>query len=451
MPLQNSKTGGTERMSISRTRLGLLSVICCVGLLASAAVVLADCNATPGTVITKQNWMQYKDCFPEGIQGLWQGSLGFWKMPDDAEVHVGQPHQFTLPKPYQDATEKYGGQTRLEKQPDGQYKLVNYIAGLPFPNPTEPDKGTKIAADITYRFQPAFVGVFVDLGNNGFLYSKDRFGNTSAQYADALYRQLAFGWEPEYPRTDPRAAGSWYSEWLMVEWPEQSKYTAVLTLLWQDNLKDDDDYAFIPALRRSLRLSSSARCSPVLGTDIVRDDQRVGWNGGVGKFFGKYLRDQKILTLLGANNKVAGDFPAEFDGVLGWPKPSWGDWEVRDTYVIDVRRVPNYAPGYCYGSRVMYVDKQYFQTLHEDIYDANMKLWKIYFAVFAPASFRNYSTQMGLAGVMIEVFDVQNDHASYLTGFNKSGKIALYDDQLPQQYDDVAKYSTAAGLMQLMR
>ena len=63
----------------------------------------------------------------------------------------------------------------------------------------------------------------------------------------------------------------------MVEWPEQSKYTAVLTLLYQDNLKDDDDYAFIPALRRSLRLSSSARCSPVLGTDIVRDDQRVGW------------------------------------------------------------------------------------------------------------------------------------------------------------------------------
>ena len=237
----------------------------------------------------------------------------------------------------------------------------------------------------------------------------------------------------------------------MVEWPEQSKYTAVLTLLWQDNLKDDDDYVFIPALRRALRLSSSARCSPVLGTDIVRDDQRVGWNGGVGKFMGKWLRDQKILTLQSANNKIAGDFPAEFDGFLGWPKPSWGDWETRDTYVIDVRRVPSLAPGYCYGSRVMYVDKQYYQTLHEDIYDANMKLWKIYFAVFAPAPFRNYSTQMGLGSVMIEVFDVQNDHASYLTGFNKSGKIPFFDDQLPKQYDDVTKYCTAAGLEQLMR
>lgn len=40
----------------------------------------------------------------------------------------------------------------------------------------------------------------------------------------------------------------------MIELPEQSKYTAVLTLVWQDNLKDEDDYAFVPALRRSLRL-----------------------------------------------------------------------------------------------------------------------------------------------------------------------------------------------------
>src|SRR5215472_7608868 len=101
-PCKISEIGGTEAMGISHTRLGLLFVIC-LGLLAPAAVAWADCNATPGTVITKQNWMQYKDCFPEGIQGLWQGSLGFWKMPDDAEIHVGQPHQFTLPKPYQDA------------------------------------------------------------------------------------------------------------------------------------------------------------------------------------------------------------------------------------------------------------------------------------------------------------------------------------------------------------
>ena len=48
-------------MAIS-TRLGLLLVIC-LGFLAPA-VALADCDVKPGTIITKQNWTQYKDCFP---------------------------------------------------------------------------------------------------------------------------------------------------------------------------------------------------------------------------------------------------------------------------------------------------------------------------------------------------------------------------------------------------
>jgi hypothetical protein len=40
------------------------------------------------------------------------------------------------------------------------------------------------------------------------------------------------------------------------------------------------------------------------------------------------------------NPKMAGSFPAEYDGVLGWPKPSWGQWETRDASVVDVSRVP---------------------------------------------------------------------------------------------------------------
>src|SRR6266481_8301015 len=164
-------------MSFS-TRLGLLLVIC-FGILAPAAA-LADCDVKPGTVITKQNWTQYKDCFTYGEQRLWSGDL-FWKMPDDVEIHVGQQHSWTLPKPYVEATEKYGGQTRLIKQPDGRYKLENYVAGVPFPNPTGPDKGTEIMANDTYKFQGYLVAVAVELGNQGAFYTKDRFGNYSPQ------------------------------------------------------------------------------------------------------------------------------------------------------------------------------------------------------------------------------------------------------------------------------
>src|SRR5215469_10000449 len=102
-------------MSTARWRVGFL-VIVCLGLLVPSARALADCSAKQGDVISKQNWMQYKDCFSEGVQHFWQGDL-FYKMPDDVQITVGPQHNWALPKPFVEATEKYGGQTRLVKQP----------------------------------------------------------------------------------------------------------------------------------------------------------------------------------------------------------------------------------------------------------------------------------------------------------------------------------------------
>jgi hypothetical protein len=44
------------------------------------------------------------------------------------------------------------------------------------------------------------------------------------------------------------------------------------SLLPVDLAKARETYVFVPSLRRSLRLSSSARCSPILGSDFVQDD-----------------------------------------------------------------------------------------------------------------------------------------------------------------------------------
>lgn len=436
---------------MNRMRTQLLMVL--AALVAMAALPMlagADCNPPPGTTITMQNWNQYKDCFSDGEQYLFQGS-GFYKMPNDVAIHVGAPHKWALPQPYIEATEKYGAQTRLIKQADGRYKMDNYVAGVPFPNPSGPEKGTEIAANVTYRMQGYLTVVFMDLGNVGAFYTRDRFGNWNTELVDAIYRQLDYDWQPGIPRTDPNANGAWYTEWLMVEQPEQSRYTAVLTIFYRDNLHDEDDYAFVPALRRSLRLSSAARCSPLLGADMVKDDQRVGWNGGVGKFHGDFLEEQPLLTLWDVNVPVAAKFPEEYDGLLGWPKPSWGDWEVRPVYKIDVRRIPQLNPGYCYGKRIMYIDKQYYQTLSQDIYDSNMKLWKVMVEAGAQSEYEKYGQQPNFGGIIETYWDLQNEHASYVTTFNKGGVPIIYDSKAPKEYNNVSKYSTPGGLMQVMR
>ena len=108
-----------------------------------------------------------------------------------------------------------------------------------------------------------------------------------------VYRQLAYNNHPDIPRTDPHANAAWYTEWLMVEQPEQSRYTADLTIFWQDLTKTEDNYVFVPALRRSLRLSATARCSPLLGSDMIHDDQRGGYNGGLNLFNANYLGERE--------------------------------------------------------------------------------------------------------------------------------------------------------------
>ena len=113
--------------------------------------------------------------------------------------------------------------------------------------------------------------------------------------------------------------------------------------------------------------------------------------------------------------------------------------------------MPSLNPGYCYGSRVMYIDKQYYQTLAEDIYDSNQKLWKVMVEAGAQAPYENYGMQPNFGGIIENFFDVQNEHVSYVTTFNKGGIPILYDSQVPKQFDNVSKYSTAGGLMQLMR
>jgi hypothetical protein len=87
----------------------------------------------------------------------------------------------------------------------------------------------------------------------------------------------------------------------------------------------------------------------------------------------------------------------------------------------------------------------------EDLYDSNMKLWKVVWVGLATGPFVNYGDQMGFDGIMENYWDVQNDHVSYITSIGRDPKPFAWDQQIPRQYNNVAKYSTPGGLMQLMR
>lgn len=434
-----------------KSKLFLLLPIAAIYLLSALSVGHAQGTQDtipPGTKITMQSWRQYQQFMPPGMIALFKGKY-FWKMPPDVEIDVGPAVIHLLPAGYRAATEKYGGQAQVVALPDGGSTLANYVAGKPFPHPNGPNKGWEILANMWYRYLPH---LFVATTNNLSTFcTQDRFGSISCLRQLLVYRQLKHNTDPGVAETEPDAGAMDFSEWMMVLQPEHLKYTAHLMIGYSDLTHPQDVYIFKPDLRRSLHLATSARCSPTYNSVLTPDDSRFGFDGNITEFQARFLGEKKILALTDYK-AVGGNFPDNWDMPLGWPKPSWGKWELRDVDVIDVRRVPSKAQGYCYGKRIIYIDKQFDAPLWEELYDANMRLWKIANLSPRAAMVPGIGIVNGSGSITEEWWDIRNHRASY-TFFvpDKSGRDVLADKQVPSRFDNVAKYSTPGGLSQIPR
>ena len=403
-----------------------------------------------GTTITMANWQQYKSVMPLGMIKMFEGVYG-WKMPADIKIPVGAPHLGgNLPKTWVEATEKYGAQTGVDVLPNGHYVLKNYYGGTPFPNPQDPNKGWKVLANVFFAFVPA---LYVNAPqNHGTVWAIDRFGDIAPSTFDVVYRWSAYITDPGFPHEETYAPGTWYTEWGMQESPEQARYTASLSLYYQDQEKNPfpDTYVFVPALRRSLRLSTASRCSPVFGFDWSYDDAKTnGFNGSTSVYTADHLGDRGILTLAVFNQDGA-SYPQNYLLPLGWPGPSWGTWEVRPMAVVDAHRIASESAGYCYSSRILYADKEHWNADWVDLFDANHKLWK------SIAYFNDIGNVPGLGrtwdGVSSMAWDLQNTHMTLWSGFGNPAKIKPYlDSNAPKEFFNGVKYGSPAGLMQILR
>jgi len=403
-------------------------------------------KVAPGTTITTHNWRQYQQYMPMGMQDLFDGRY-FWKMPSQVEIRVGPTVIDPLPATYTEAG-KAGDRVRVVHLPNGHNDVANYTAGEPFPHPQRPDKGYKLLVDLWFAYAPHLIA---GTANNPFRTCvEDHFKNISCTVLLYVYRQTAYNTDPGVARDEPQAGDVWFTEWTAVQAPEQSRYTAQLTEFFKDHQRPEELYVYIPAFRRSLRLGIPARCTQVVGTDYLQDDARnIGFNGGIALFDARFLGHRKILALTGNYAAVAGDFPRNYYMPLGWPRPSWGRWQVRDVDVIDVRRVPSERSGYCYGSRIIYEDSYSHYALWEDVYDANLRLWKI--ALVAPRD--TFAPSLGLVpgSVTSCIWDVQNDHLTTGTTQDQYGHDVSVDSEVPAEYRNFAQYSTPGGLVQIMK
>ena len=216
-----------------------------------------------GTVITTQNWQQYKDYMPGWMQVLFSGQY-FYKLAPNQQIVVGPTIPKTLPKAYLANTEKYSSQVRLKELPEGATLIQNYTAGLPFPHPTEPDLGGKLLWNLWYRYFPR-----VEVGTDIHILLIDKYNTVFREVVIYNYQRLGHVSEPGLPIYTPEAPNMDLALYTEVTAPEQSKYTVSLILYFLDPTRVQENWSFVPSLRRPLRLSASARCAPSVGTDAA--------------------------------------------------------------------------------------------------------------------------------------------------------------------------------------
>ena len=395
-----------------------------------------------GTKITPENWTNYRRFIPVGFQialgGKYTIKVG---AGPDYIIEVGPTRHFSLPRKFLEDTEKYRGQEQLMPSTGGGYTispLPGKTAGLPFgTDPTEPNLAYKILYNWWLGPAPEITHY---LDNDWYI---DRYNSVTRMTSDATLFRLSHLSEPGLPEELPYSHSYLKCERYEMVAPEQLKYTTSLQLWTEDPVKDSESYSFVPSLRKSLRLSTAARCRPIPGTDYIEDD--FGFQ--LANFKVTYLGLKRVLTRIQDPAKAFD--PAYYHVIAsfpGWPRAGTGKWELRDHYLVDVQGLPAVG-NYCYSHRIIYIDKETWVADVNDMYDPDGRFWKLFWFVFAPLQYDGaqtliYPTSRGAS----QMLDFKGNHASLHRQQN-----VTFGEQVPQRYQNVEVLALPAGLAQVLR
>jgi hypothetical protein len=410
-----------------------------------AAIVPASSSESipEGTRITLQNWQQYKQFMPIGMQALFNQQYP-WKIGAGPEftMVVGPTIPVPLAKRYAQDTEKYAGQAKLRKVDSGGYTVDGYVAGVPFPVLNEEQAGYQVLYNAFYGFIPP---VYRYTTNSSLV---DRFHNVFPQRTEVVYWRLSHISDPGMPINPDYGKGHLQTARYFVLAPEQTRYTTQLALQPDDPEQVQEIYVFLPSLRRSLRLSSAARCSPILGSDWVQDDNSDGMAFQIPKFGANFQGEKKILAMVHARN------PERYDAsnylikssAPGWPTAKVGSWELRDVYVVDVSPLPSMG-AYCYSHKVAYIDKQTWTQLGFDFYDNNTKLWKMNMIPMGPLKISTGEETLFHSANIDVMWDLQNQH---VTSSNIESH-PQFGTNVPADLRDAATWAFPGSLARIMK
>lgn len=333
-------------------------------LVATAAVMAGSpgrADVQPGDVITKANMDKVKDLVSPGVE---------WCIRHGMQMKIVPYKKIEWNKAYREATEKYGGQTKLA--PDGR-SLVGHVAGMPFPNldPNDPQLALKIMWN--YEYKP-YVTDDEDLRNfdadtgpvaDGTPMTIER--HFLLDHLRTLFYNARVVVDPKPERPNPDQVRAKSSLHPVLE-PFDLKGVGETGIRYLSPDRQDDTWLYLPSLRRVRRLSSAQRSDALFGQDTDVDSYG-GYAGQIPWFDWKFLGEKEIL---GSFHSEA--FPVKWcEG--GGDFIFCDTWEKRKAWVVEgTPKLPQYA----YGKRLIFIDKETYLVAYSDIFDRSLQLWKVW-------------------------------------------------------------------------
>ncbi len=436
----------------------VLAAAFAVALVASPRAGGAD--VVPGDVITAVNKDKVKGLIPDELYPfVIQNFPGL-------EMTIVQTADYTPQQKYIEATVKYACQATIG--PRGE--IENYTAGQPFPysdwatkatnhacdlKPSDPQFALKLAWDVNYRWQ----GPGLNLPHWGFSsmrnYGKERWRLSQGEYRRTYFSHRA-DLLPETTELEKNTDVEW-AEFFDVKTPFDLRGTMFLLYRYLSPNKEDDTWAYVPALRRVRRIAATEKSDSLLGTEFTLEDFYT---------FSGYVWDQQWefkgeSTRLGAMDSKRKCFPsdfettgataftrlgtdAEFDACKFGPYGALDfvgeQWQKRDAFELD--DIPM-QKGHPYSRKKIWYDKQTMMPLYAIMYDRAGQPYKTIDVVGKWSEDSDIQGNQGkrvVNGAAIMIANLQNNNSN--NGQFDTGNAASFSLAESRRYYDTTRLKT---------
>lgn len=342
---------------LHKKSLYILSGIC-LSFFAVLPNILWSGEPVPGVTYNNSNIEEIKDyVYPTLYQGIKNPTM--WNI-DKFEFTVAPHVKYEFPKEWIEATEKHSKDVVIDKDDS----ISNWTAGTPFPNIdiNDPQAGLKLA----WNNDKKWVGD--NHMNYYFWYSMDRRRERQDHLVYSDWNRFIFNGrilmdpKPHFGEGTDDLAYADYCYWFE---PPDIKHMGYLLYVYMPK-KDDEQWAYIPAMRRVRRLSGAQRTDVLHGTDQFLDDSRV-YSGHVARNSYKLIGKKKMC--------VERLDPRQHPPYVGIGN-IFTTGELRQ--VVDVYIVENTPkdPNYPYSKLIWYIDGENFILTASETYDRKGAQWK---------------------------------------------------------------------------